>query len=401
MCGVAVALCVFRPIHTGPLTRIVALVAAAVPLTWSAERQVQFRLWTDALPLMLGMTVWRHLDPLPSAVKWLLELLLLVVTLIILAVVVTLLYELVLRPIFALFEAENRLRQRVRDHRAERIMERVLAARRAHEPLPCYSLYLRPFRTSGQLDQYSVAPDVAMANQHQGTSIQIDLEATLAAAFPAHRPLIAAGRHGVLLSTMPKAYWAWPIRRTWDVPGTGKFRCRESNWRMTVTQLARNAESVIIVPLNYKGTKWEITWMVRQGLLHKCIFIMPTSPYGGVNHRNRWNEARRFLRSLGLVAPEYDDRGAILTVGPDGVTMVSCSSPLTLLLPRSLSFLIDFTLLRRQEREPLPRVGGGTGPRPEPTRTRKASLERKRARKKRKARATHGRGRSRRKPRGR
>ncbi|MGW7045544.1 hypothetical protein ACWGDT_23140 [Streptomyces avermitilis] len=410
LCGIAVALCVFRPIHTGPLTRIALLALISVPLTWPAERQVQFRLWTEALPLMLGMTAWHHLDPLPSVVKGLLVPLLLVAVVIIVAVAGTLLYELVWRPVFALFEAENRLRQWARDRRAERIVERVVGHRREHGPVPCFSLYLRPFRTRGMLDTLSVAPGEAAVHQQQGTSIQTDLEAILAAAFPAHRPLIAADRHGVLLSTMPKDYWSWPISRTWDVPGTGKFRCTKSDWRMKVTRLARHAELVVIVPLNYKGTKWEITWMQRQGLLHKCVFVMPTSPYGGVNYRKRWNEARKFLRSLGITAPEYDDRGGILAVGADGATMVRCSSRPGRLLPQSLGLLVDFTLLRRQGSAPIPRADGGTGLEPEPeserTRQRRASIDRKRrARRKRKrklkrrTRATHRRGRSRRRPR--
>ncbi|NUR64524.1 MAG: hypothetical protein HOQ47_02080 [Streptomyces sp.] len=341
--GLVLAAIVLRPVHCGPLTRIAIVVPMMVFLTLPKEILTPWALWAQAFPLMVGHTLWAWLDPVPFVLRLVLLPLLVAVTVAVTFVAGSLAFLLHL-PFFGLFHAENLCRQRARDRAAERILRQALTHPGAGGDVPRFSLYLRPFKTSGKIDTLTTGVQ-ATPDTHPG-NIQLDLESQLAGAFPAHRPLIAAGGPGRLLSTTPKHSVSWPVAFTWGTPGTGKFRCTNRNWKERVSVLARHAELIVIVPLAFKGTLWEIRWLREQGLLHKCVFFMPPSPHGSDSYREQWKKVRPFLRRLGLEAPAYDSGGKLLVVRADGGLMTTPPGLLSSALPGSLPLLIDFARLR-------------------------------------------------------
>jgi hypothetical protein len=266
-----------------------------------------------------------------------------VLTLIVILIAQQILVILIMRPLFALIELESRARQVARDRAAERIMARVRDPVGA--PVPHFSLYLRPFKTTGHLASNAIG--VQTANQ-QPANIQIDFEAILASAFPAHRPLIALGTPGALLSTHQEGWTFWPIDHIWDIPGTGKVASTETDWRKKIMLLARHAETIVIVPLNFAGTIWEIRWLHRNGMLPKCVFVMPASMTGARDYAEAWQEISRFLTSIGIYPPEYQRFGRLFLLNTG--TLRSLPSFVGAPVPRATALLIQFALLQRCNR---------------------------------------------------
>jgi hypothetical protein len=224
--------------------------------------------------------------------------------------------------------------------------QHIMVCLRTQRATPRYSLYLRPFKTTGLLASNAVG--VASPDQPPG-NIQVDFEAILAGAFPAHRPLIALGAPGVLLPTHPEGVTTWPINQTWDIPGTGKILTTESEWREDMVLLASHAEMIVIVPLNFPGTAWEIRWLVDNHLLPKCVFIMPASMSGARDYDEPWKEAVSSLSALGIEPPDYQSSGQVFIV-EDGAVR-SLPSFVKSFLPRTTALLLQFTFLQIQRRK--------------------------------------------------
>ena len=327
--GVVLASVVLRPIHTGPITRAVIIACALSP-------------WNELFikPFLWPIKGWEYIGTLPSIFvripSYLIFFLLLVIASLIFAVVI-------LKPLFALIEQESMARQRARDRAAGRIVARLREA--SPMPAPRFSLYLRPFQTTSHLGSNLIG----MQNPHQGpdANIQTDFEAILTSAFPAHCPLIALGTPGALLSTHPEGWDFWPIDRTWDIPGTGKLACTESDWQETVMLLARYAETIVVVPLHFAGTVWEMEWLHRSGLLAKCAFFMPASPSGADDYEKAWEKVSPFLASIGITPPSYQKSGRLFFL--EGGKIRSASSFITVPLPRATALLLQFARFRRHQ----------------------------------------------------
>ena len=257
------------------------------------------------------------------------------------AVVSSIFAVVILKLLFALIEQESMARQLARDRAAGRIVARLREA--GLMPVPRFSLYLRPFRTTSHLGSNLVGTQNPL---HGTANIQTDFEAILASAFPAHRPLIALGTPGALLSTHPEGWDFGPIDRTWDIPGTGKVASTESGWRETVMLLAQHAETIVVVPLHFAGTVWEMEWLYHSGLLEKCVFIMPASLNGAEDYEKAWEKVGPFLASIGITPPSYQKSGRLFYL--EGGKLLTASSFITVPLPRAIALLLQLAHLRRR-----------------------------------------------------
>jgi hypothetical protein len=75
----------------------------------------------------------------------------------------------ILRPLFALIERESLARQAARDDAAEDIMTCL----RRQQPTPPYSLYLRPFKTTGLLASNTVGSSVVPGQEAKDADLVI------------------------------------------------------------------------------------------------------------------------------------------------------------------------------------------------------------------------------------
>ena len=254
---IAVAAVTLRPIHTGPIVRTAVVVFALSPAT---AMIVSFSGWiADTVTgIWASIGTFHVLIRFPAYAAFALA-----------VAVVALVFQavggaLVAQPLCNIIERENRARQRRRDAAAASIVAALPSGLRAP-----FSLYLRPFDTTAQLSSNLIGASVTgPGGTGPGGNIQTDFEAILASAFPAHRPLIALGTPGALLPTKPQNGWTQlGIDLTWDIPGSGKWASAEEDWRDTVALLARNAELILIVPLQFTGTLWEIEYVCTHDLL--------------------------------------------------------------------------------------------------------------------------------------
>ncbi|WP_327696307.1 hypothetical protein [Streptomyces sp. NBC_00459] len=220
-------------------------------------------------------------------------------------------------PIFGLINLENRARQRVRDRRAQRLGEWVRAGR-----TPAYSLYLRPFATA---DRLATLMNGVMhsGDGHDVANIQQDFEAVLAASLPSHRPIVAVGEAGAMVSGFARAVETIPPVSfvPLHVPSTGKITATEETWRDLVAELVGPAELIVVVPLDFPGTQWEIDLLHRAGLLHKCVFYMPATLEGNDSYSVAWRQAKAVVAPMGLNLPDYASRGSLFMITKSGDTL--------------------------------------------------------------------------------
>ncbi|MBV8944044.1 MAG: hypothetical protein JO286_21665 [Solirubrobacterales bacterium] len=207
--------------------------------------------------------------------------------------------------------------QRNRD--ATRIGEGV---RRGAATTP-YTLYLRPFASTGRLSMQSVeSQDPGEPPTH------LDLETLIVTALGREYPPIALGR--------PE-----------DMPaGVGRLQIPEPEWQEVIEQLARSASLLVLVPSSDTGTLWEIDLLQRRQYFAKTLFVMPPSPIGRPNgvisparahnqifavgrhlydpqahagdYMSLWESAQEPAKGFGLDLPRYWPTGALIRI--DGGT---------------------------------------------------------------------------------
>src|SRR6266567_1547737 len=148
--------------------------------------------------------------------------------------------------------------QRRRDRRAAEI---VTMARRSSLESNRYSVWLRPFNSTGRCwviarsREYKFKTEGdAMAGWHLEFT---DLETLLAAVIEAIAPLIALGTSG-------------------EQVGAGRVDTTERSWRGAYILLARSAHAVFLLPSLQSGTQWELKFLLNeQELIRRVIFVIP------------------------------------------------------------------------------------------------------------------------------
>lgn len=164
-----------------------------------------------------------------------------------------------------------------------------------------FLLYLRPFSTTGQLNsgnpEYATGPMTPRAYTQPKS---VEFETRLATAVESFGPLIAFGKPG-------------------EHFGAGRIHATEDEWREDFMKLANRAWAIFVLPFNAPSTQWEIEWLISEGLIPKCIFVMPPQPTGDFQAVSKmWSEAREVLLNKGLPLPPYSADGALFRIGQKG-----------------------------------------------------------------------------------
>ncbi|MEV4921611.1 hypothetical protein [Streptomyces roseoverticillatus] len=319
---VAVLAPLFPPVNLGSVARTGLMAAVLTSVTHTALLHAHVFLiyspflpwrllfgahWLTGLPLLIKLVAY----PVAAAVA--------LMSGVILGLFIGLLISIFIgTPAIALINLENLARQHVRDRRAQRLGKLVRDGR-----APAYSLYLRPFSTTDRLATLAnviLSPGTSLSTGMSVANIQQDFEAKLAASFPAHRPIIAVGAPGTMMCGFAKAVTTSPPPSfiPLEVPSTGKIPATDETWRDLVANLVGPAELIVVVPLDFPGTQWEINLLHRAGLIHKCVFYMPATMEGNDSYAAAWQGAMTALAPLGLVLPDYTPRGALIMITRSG-----------------------------------------------------------------------------------
>lgn len=190
-----------------------------------------------------------------------------------------------------------RIARRRRDAEATRIAERLLADPTAkHAP---FFLYLRAFETTGRL-QVPLYLRLMRLGPAAGQLVTNDAESYVTHAIRRIAPMIALGRPG-------------------EADGAGRIPTDERGWKSEILLLMQHCKAILLVPSDRPGTLWEIATLQRDGLLGKCVFVMPPrSRKKQFDTRGRWQAARAALAAMAIELPDYQDGGMWFRLAADG-----------------------------------------------------------------------------------
>jgi hypothetical protein len=206
---------------------------------------------------------------------------------------------------------EEQREQARRNADAAALRDRVLSAPGSGD-VPEFSLYLRPFSTTGTIDAQV---------RSQGP---LDLETLLDRALRPSSRLVALSR-----------------RSERFVVGSARLFLPDDEWRRGFEELASRARTVFVIPTAEGATVDEIEWLTAQRHLAKCVFVMPETVTGeglqaslhapstvsvveehAADHAGDWARAKAALQArLGLRLPEYDERGALVRLDDGGAAI--------------------------------------------------------------------------------
>lgn len=169
-------------------------------------------------------------------------------------------------------EKDQLIAQRARDHRAVWIYNR-LSAHQYDELARPYSLYLRPFSSTGHV-RIAIAsrvykrgvlagpgrtydPELGSTELYKRYVTFADFETELARVVEPLAPLIGLGRPGEQI-------------------GAGRIESEHKDWRDKLALLAEHAMVIFLVPSTNAGTQWEME-RIRDNarLLHKTVLFIP------------------------------------------------------------------------------------------------------------------------------
>jgi hypothetical protein len=170
-------------------------------------------------------------------------------------------------------EKDQQIAQRARDQRAVQIYD-WLSTSKPDERAQPYSLYLRPFTSTGHARiplrsavykrGVLAGPTPGTFDPELGQTIRYkryvtfgDFETELAALVEPQAPLIALGRTGEQI-------------------GAGRIESDDKDWRTRFELLAEHAIVIFLVPSTHEGTQWEIKRIRDDAkLLRKTVLFVP------------------------------------------------------------------------------------------------------------------------------
>ncbi len=189
-----------------------------------------------------------------------------------------------------------RVEQQVRNLQAREIYDSLAAGEK-----PDFTLFLRPFDSA---DQYLLPLDnkagflVDMIKRTPGEENVITVEDALATALRESYPLLA-------------------FERDERAIGPGQVQVPDESWQKEFQSLARAARLVVAMPLVTEFMELEVTHLQEEGLLSKCLFIMPPEAYFGKGKFD-WEKVREVYGRHELEFPEQDIDGMIFTLASSG-----------------------------------------------------------------------------------
>ena len=180
-------------------------------------------------------------------------------------------------------ERQLNRRQKVRDQRADSIVE-VCQANDIEtlKNLP-FCVYLRSFNTTAKL-----------------LNGNVEFETALASLISGRMSVIALGEPGEHI-------------------GAGRVTTDEASWKIMIAKMITNAHAILIIPSEQPGTLWEIDYLIKEKLLDKVTFIMhPKINIEGEKQEVRWKRLASILMERGLRIPPFIETGLIFKINDAG-----------------------------------------------------------------------------------
>ena len=180
--------------------------------------------------------------------------------------------------------------QRSRDLRAQQIF----AALQRGETPPPFTLYLRPFASTGTFTQTSSSMIGAGALGGETT----ELEAQMERAVRPLGPLVALGA---------------PLEHI----GAGRIKVGDDAWRKAVDMLMPHARLIVMLPSSRAGTLAEIDMILKSNLIRRTVMIDPPNigSRKKFNQSAEWAKVQQAFRAAQFELPPDSHDGALYFYG--------------------------------------------------------------------------------------
>lgn len=186
--------------------------------------------------------------------------------------------------------------QRVRDLGARAVFDALRAGR---EPPP-YTLYLRPFASTGVFETVGMGAATGGAGGSISALVgaKIELEAQMERAVRPLGRLVALGR---------------PLEHI----GAGRLQVDDDKWKEAVRLLMSKARLLIVLPSSRIGTLDEIEMILESGLIERTVVIDPPniSQSKDFDHSAEWKHVQDAFAKRGFEVPRETRLGRLIFYG--------------------------------------------------------------------------------------
>lgn len=105
--------------------------------------------------------------------------------------------------------------------------------------------------------------------------------------------------------------------------GAGRIQVKNEDWENVVIKLLHKASLILLMPASGTGLLFEAEWIMKHGLMHKMIFIMPPSSmmemmFGSVVSQQVWSDAAGDFSRIGMQLPPYNLTGMLFSLDRKG-----------------------------------------------------------------------------------
>jgi hypothetical protein len=188
--------------------------------------------------------------------------------------------------------------QHARDLEAGRIFDALKAGRKP----PPFTLYLRPFAATNEIQSDTIEALVRATARGPAifASTSLELEQQIERAARRVGPLIALGE---------------PLEHI----GAGRIRIDEASWRSAVELLTDGAKLIILLPSSRPGTLWEVERLLNSNLIERTVVIDPPNPPKRARAKYRqsaeWEQVRNAFASRNFKLPADSRVGQLIYYG--------------------------------------------------------------------------------------
>lgn len=196
----------------------------------------------------------------------------------------------------ALFGAWGELYgQQARDVLAQRVYATL---QKGETPAP-YTVYLRPFASTGEISDVSINAGFGVGGAGLA-GVQIELEAQIECAVRPLGRLVALGE---------------PLEHI----GAGRIPVAEHEWRDAVRLLLSQARLIVMLPSARAGTLEEVALLIDTGLIERTVLIDPPNIRRSkkFDHAAEWDRVRQAFADRGFTIPADSRSGLLLFFGAE------------------------------------------------------------------------------------
>ena len=106
------------------------------------------------------------------------------------------------------------------------------------------------------------------------------------------------------------------LGRLGSAMGAGLVELPNDGWQPSFSLAGRRASALIVIPGSAKGISWELEWVKREGLVNRCIFILPPG-------KGAQRDGLEKLKAMGFTFADPKGKGLVMRTTESGSVIAS------------------------------------------------------------------------------